>query len=115
MLAIAQRPTTTSFPCQAALTLVGPRLTACALAEAYLEYASALWRGESGCQAFGAWLSRFRCGCLPAEPLRPPDAVSPHGGGGRGIRWHEAGTAILGYVPGTGVGYRVPVGATLPE
>ena len=114
MLAVAQRQTTTRFAHQAELTLVGPRMTACALADAYLRYASALWRGDADAQAVGAWLSGFRCEDMPPEPAVLPRAVSPHGGGGRGIRWPEAGLAILGYVPGTSVGYRVPREAVPP-
>ena len=108
MLAVAQCPTTTKAPPQAELTPVGPRLTACVLADVYLQYASAPWRGDADGRALRAGLSGFQCDDMPLEPDVLPGAFSPQGGGGPGIRWHEAGLAILGYEPGMSVGYRVP-------
>ncbi|MGH6959686.1 MAG: hypothetical protein ACREE7_04310, partial [Dongiaceae bacterium] len=46
---------------------------------------------------------------LPPAPEAAPDAVSPHGGGGRGIEWYQTDHDVLGYVPGRGGGYQVPV------
>ena len=40
-----------------------------------------------------------------------PDAISSHGGGGRGIHWYQTGSEVLGYVPGVRGGYRVPIDA----
>src|SRR5690348_6237592 len=81
------------------------------LAGGYLGYASALWRGEPGAVAFGAWLVRFWCPILPPPPARPPEAVSPHGAGGRGIRWYAGSGEVLGYTPGAASGYRIPLDA----
>ena len=110
MVAVLQEPTTTVT----LRLLPSPSATgghaAQALARDYLRYASALWSGDAGGRAFGSWLDQFRCDQMPPAPLGAPDAVSPHGGGGRGIRWYETPTADLGYVPGTDTGYRVPTG-----
>jgi hypothetical protein len=83
------------------------------LARAYDDRAAAAWRGEPGGAAFGDWLGR----CWrpdAAAPPGPPAAVSPCGGGGRGLRWYDAGGAVVGVVPGVAGGYRVPVGAVPP-
>lgn len=79
-----------------------------AIAHGYLRYAVALWSGEAIGRSFGAWLDRFRCTEMPPVPPGSPDAVSPHGAGGRGIRWYETSTAVLGYIPGGGFGFLVP-------
>lgn len=78
------------------------------LAARYLGCVSALWRGDPDGHAFGVWLSPFWRTVLPAAPSRSPDAVSPHGAGGRGLFWFETPDAALGYVPGTRCGYEVP-------
>jgi hypothetical protein len=75
-------------------------LSARDLARAYDEYVSAVWRGDVEVAPFRAWLAAHwvtRPGALPAEP---PAAVSPCGGGGRGIRWYETPAGVCGYVPG---------------
>ena len=62
---------------------------------------AALRRGRPGApplQHFMVWIE----GCWrdegPPEPAAPPAAVSAGGWGT--VRWHEAGGAIRGYVPG---------------
>ena len=80
------------------------------LALGYLRYASACWRGDNN-----APFARLMDACwrpeLPPAPAAAPDAVSPHGGGGRGIAWYEACGEVRGYVPGKRGGYRVPLRA----
>lgn len=88
--------------------LPGTGMAARRLAHAYLRFVSALWRGDPEAAAFEAWLDGWWCQALPTAPAGPPDARSPHGGGGRGIRWYEAAGEVRGYVPGTAGGYRVP-------
>ncbi|HEU5433000.1 MAG TPA: hypothetical protein VFU81_15130, partial [Thermomicrobiales bacterium] len=83
-------------------------LLARAVADRYLGYVSALWRGDPDGPRFGVWLSQFWRTALPPAPRRPPDAVSLHGAGGRGLWWFEAPDAAIGYVPGTRCGYYVP-------
>src|SRR5689334_8169273 len=78
-----------------------------ALADAYLDYLSALWRGEPRVGGFARRLERFW------DPtLAPTDgallAFSPHGAGGRGIEWRSSGEEILGCIPGHSGGYRIP-------
>jgi hypothetical protein len=79
------------------------------LALGYLRYASACWRGDAVTAAFAAGLGAFWRRAMPPVPASPPDVVSPHGGGGRGICWYQRGGEILGYVPGAPGGYVVPV------
>jgi hypothetical protein len=81
------------------------------LALGYLRYASACWRGDAVTAPFATALSAFWRGDMPPAPESRPVAVSPHGGGGRGIRWHQRNGQILGYVPGASGGYAVPVAA----
>lgn len=78
------------------------------LARAYLRYVSGCWCGNPEAERFGERLSTFFRGELPSEPVRSPDAVSPHGGGGRGIRWYQCGNEVRGYLPGVCGGYQVP-------
>jgi hypothetical protein len=85
-----------------------------ALAGAYLRYASALWEGEPGAAGFAARLAAWWSPDLPAAPAGPPDAVSPHGAGGQGIRWYEVAGEVRGYVSGQAGGYRVPRDALAP-
>jgi hypothetical protein len=80
-----------------------------ALADGYLRAISADWQGEPGWQAFERSLNRFWSLQLPPVPRTLPDAVSPHGAGGRGVHWYESETEIIGYVPGKSCGYRVPI------
>jgi hypothetical protein len=84
---------------------------ASSLAVACLQWASACWRGERRATIFANQLSAYWCLQLPPQPVGIPDAISPHGGGGRGIHWYETGDEIRGYVPGVGGGYRVPIQA----
>jgi hypothetical protein len=56
-----------------------------ALALAYLQWASACWRGDRLAAAFATRLGSYWCAGLPPMPTSSPDAISPHGGGGRGI------------------------------
>jgi hypothetical protein len=88
--------------------------TARALADRYLRSISASWCGEPGGQAFERALARCWSPELPPVPKRSPDAVSPHGAGGRGISWYEVGRDVLGYVPMVRGGYRVPIETNVP-
>jgi hypothetical protein len=81
------------------------------LAEGYLRYICASWRGDAGAPVFGIRLGAYWRPQLPPMPETAPDAVSPHGGGGRGIHWYQTGDEVLGYVPGRRAGYRVPLAA----
>jgi hypothetical protein len=83
------------------------------LARACDRHFAACWRGEADWAAFAAWLDAYRRPGVAAPP-GPPAAVSPHGGGGRGIAWYDAPGAILGTMAGVGWGYRVPRGAAPP-
>jgi hypothetical protein len=85
-----------------------------ATARRYREYVCAVWRGDRDAKVFGEWLMGFWRGECPFVGAREPDAVSPHGGGGRGIQWHETRGAVGGHVPGVGGGYRVPIDASPP-
>jgi hypothetical protein len=110
MSAVAERPITIiGVPRQAATGK-----DACALALSYLRWASACWRGETLAPVFATRLETYWRSSLPPVPADRPDAVSPHGGGGRGIRWYHTDDAVLGYVPGAGGGYQVPV-AAIPQ
>jgi hypothetical protein len=85
------------------------------VAARYLGSISAYWCGERDGREFERWLSTFWDSELPPCPCRTPDAVSPHGGGGRGIDWYETPTAVVGYVAGSAEGYRIPIGAIPPR
>jgi hypothetical protein len=108
MNATAERPTaaTTSVPVPAATGA-----EARDLALGFLRYASAFWRGDACASVFPLRLGAYWHPELPPAPAATPDAVSPHGGGGRGILWYETGDEVLGYVPGGHGGYRVPAAA----
>jgi hypothetical protein len=84
---------------------------ACALALSYLRWASACWRGDSLAPVFPAQLGAYWHPALPPMPAGRADAISPHGGGGRGIHWYHTENEVLGYVPGASGGYQVPVSA----
>lgn len=89
-------------------------VSAIELARAYDAYISALWRGETTNDFFEAWLSGYwRLGSMP-HPETTPAAISPCGGGGNGIQWHDTPTGVLGCVPGAGGCYLVPLGVTPP-
>ncbi|MFN8665318.1 MAG: hypothetical protein U0075_25785 [Thermomicrobiales bacterium] len=83
--------------------------SAAALARAYLDYVSGVWLGEADATSFGERLATCWGFDLPPEPARAADAFSPHGGGGRGIRWYECGHDVLGYIPDCTSGYRIPL------
>jgi hypothetical protein len=83
-------------------------ITAHDLSLAYVQAVSAYWCGDSDLlPTFDAWLARFWVDG-PAEPDTEPQAHCPHGAAGRGIRWHERGPVILGYVPGKRGCFQVP-------
>lgn len=100
-------PPITDYRTEATSTISGSG--AGVLARAYLAYISGYWRGDASVATFGARLAAFSSAGLPAEPSRQPDAFSPHGAGGRGIRWYACGDEVCGYTPGCATGYRVPM------
>ena len=107
MSAVAERPITiTAAPRQPAT-----EKDACALALSYLKWASACWRGDTLAPLFATQLAAYWRPALPPMPADRADAVSPHGGGGRGIHWYHTDEEVLGYVPGAAGGYQVPVAA----
>jgi hypothetical protein len=108
MNAVAERPTTV-----APTSEMAPQTGDAArdLALGFLRYASACWRGETAAAAFTAVLASYWRHSMPPAPASPPDAVSPHGGGGRGICWYQRADVVLGYVPGARGGYVVPAAA----
>ena len=107
MSVVAERPITiTSAPCRPAT-----EKDACALALSYLRWASACWRGDRLAPVFATQLGAYWDPELPPMPMGRPDAVSPHGGGGRSIHWYHRDEEVLGYVPGVAGGYQVPVAA----
>ena len=108
MIAVAERPTAIVHGEDLDPPAGAP---ARALALAYLRYASACWRGDSLTPVFASRLGAYWRPEMPPVPAAAPDAVSPHGGGGRGICWRQAGGEVLGHVPGARSGYRIPVGA----
>lgn len=96
------------------MNIMNSLITARDLSRAYTQAVSAYWRGESASlPEFEAWLAHFWTDG-PPEPVSGPAARCPHGAAGRGIRWHECGSAILGYVPGKQGCFRVPRTAMLP-
>ena len=80
------------------------------VSKCYLGSVSACWRGTAtdGSTSFQQLLMRYWTADMPPCPLRLPDAISPHGGGGRGIHWYETPTALVGHVAGAAVGFVVP-------
>jgi hypothetical protein len=111
MIAVAERPTAAVL----SENLPPPAGTqARAVALAYLQYASACWRGDSHAPVFETRLGAFWRPDLTPAPTTAPDAVSPHGGGGHGVRWHEIGGDVLGHVPGARGGYQIP-GSAIPR
>ena len=110
MSAIAERPITiTAVPHQPATDK-----DACSLALSYLRWASACWRGDTLAPVFTTQLGAYWRSTLPLIPAGRADAISPHGGGGRGIHWYHTDEEVLGYVPGAAGGYQVPV-AAIPQ
>jgi hypothetical protein len=91
-------------------------ISASQLARAYDLSIASLWRGDVADDRFLTWLDRFRVANAAPEPETTPDAVSLLGAAGAGIRWYATPTAVLGYVAGrSGVCYRVPIDANLPQ
>ena len=88
--------------------------SAAELARAYDAYVSALWRGDANVAPFGVWLGEcWRAEPMP-QPAAPPAVISPCGGGGRGIQWHDSPAVVIGYVPGGDGCYVVPSDAVAP-
>jgi hypothetical protein len=85
--------------------------TACEISNIYSASISAYWRGQRRQSDFEHWLAGCWRSTLPAQPDRPADSVSPHGGGGRGIHWYESPQAVIGHVPGVTGGYWIPTGS----
>ena len=110
MSAIAERPLTLTEVPHRPVT----EKDACALALSYLRWASACWRGDSLAAVFATQLEACWSSALPPKPADRPDAISPHGGGGRGIHWYHTDKEVLGYVLGAAGGYQVPV-AAIPQ
>jgi hypothetical protein len=76
---------------------------------------AARWRGEdAAAEAFTVWLEAYWWPGGPVEPLEPPAAMSVLGGAGTGVRWHERGGALLGYVRGRRGCFCVPVEVAPP-
>lgn len=70
------------------------------LACLYDQYVAAVRRGDDQiADAFAAWLGAF-WDAGPAEPKAAPSANSLLGGIGRGVRWYQTETVVLGYVRG---------------
>ena len=110
MSAVADRPITITEAPREPVT----EKDACALALSYLRWASSCWRGDTLAPVFATQLGEYWCPALPTMPARRADAISPHGGGGRGIHWYHTDEEVLGYVPGAAGGYRVPL-AAIPQ
>lgn len=108
MTATAARPSPVSGSASRALP---QEEMATALASAYLRYVCACWRGDVAAPIFGIRLGAYWRPDLPPAPDADPDATSPHGGAGRGIRWYRQGDEVRGYIPGARGGYAVPVTA----
>jgi hypothetical protein len=110
MSAVAERPLTITEVPRGPVT----ERDAGALALSYLRWVSACWRGDSLAPVFATQLGAYWRPALPPIPAAQADAISPHGGGGRGIRWYHTDAEVLGYVPGAVGGYQVPA-AAIPQ
>jgi hypothetical protein len=64
-------------------------------------------------RAFMVWIESFWCDDAPPEPVTDPDAVSacPRR---VFVRWHNAGSAILGYTTELPGCYQIPVAEAPP-
>jgi len=70
------------------------------LARLYDQYVAAVREGNGEvADAFAAWLGQF-WDAGPAEPRAASSAISLLGGIGRGVRWYETETTVIGYVRG---------------
>jgi len=77
---------------------------------------AASWRGDDDARlTFDRWLAPFWRRDAPPSPVEPPVAISHLGGGGRGVRWYETTTTVLGYVSGCPGCYQIPIAALLPS
>ena len=85
------------------------------VADSYLQSISAYWRGEPGLAEVEYWLTSFGENQVRFDGGKTADAVSPHGAGGRGIRWYETPSAVFGLIPGSPRGYRIPIDAISPS
>jgi hypothetical protein len=110
MSAVAERPVTMTEVPRGPVT----EKDACVLALSYLRWASACWMGDTLAPVFATQLGACWRPALPPMPEGRADAISPHGGGGRGIHWYHTGEEVLGYVPGAAGGYQVPA-AAIPQ
>lgn len=90
-------------------------LTAEDLKRVYAAYTSARWRGEPAEAILEHWFGVHWVETSPCEPETDAAAVSPHGAGGRGIYWHECGSAVLGFAPGRSGCYVVKQTESLPD
>lgn len=107
MSAVAECPITiTAAPCRPAT-----EKDACALALSYLRWASACWKGDTLALEFATQLGAYWRPAPPPVPAGRADAISPHGGGGRGIHWYHTDEDVVGYIPGAAGGYQVPIAA----
>jgi hypothetical protein len=80
------------------------------VAKRYLDMITSYWRGNQRSLTFESLLADYRVSELPRSPSRNvDDAYSPHGGGGRGIHWHETPFELIGHITGTPCGYVVPL------
>lgn len=107
MIATAELPGVVTTTTPAATLGEGAR----ALADGYLRYACATWRGDAGAPIFGIRLGAYWRSQLPPAPAGAPEAFSPHGAGGRGIAWRQVEGEVVGSVAGCRGGYVVPVAA----
>jgi hypothetical protein len=89
-------------------------ISAHSLALAHTQAVCGYWRGDDEfLPILDAWLTQFWRDGAP-QPATAPDAVYPHGAGGRGIHWHESGPAVIGHVPGKQGWFQIPRTAVLP-
>ena len=110
MIAVAERPAVTvPFEDLAPST----KTAAHALALAYPQDATACWRGEILAPVFASRLGAYWHPDMPLEPATAPDAISPHGGSGRGTCWYQGEGEVFGFVPDARGGYQIPVSAIL--
>jgi len=81
----------------------------------YFTYSSLRWRGDPAGESLEQWLRLHWVDVSPCEPDADPEAISPHGAGGRGIRWYACASSIIGVVPGKSGCYLVKETESLPQ